>query len=587
MPEMSTKIKQKSWMIILIAIFIFSFILDLYVLTRYNLSYGRDGPFYDLQVLNIIQTGFPASNDPPLVYYLLTPFVMLSGNSFLGIKIGMALMGSLMAFPAYFLTEIFSEKLKVESKVPALLSAFLITINPFYFSMIGDFMQNLVGVFFLLLLLYFAVKWFENTKEWKKYGILTLILLICSIFTHIYTGILAVVLFVLLLLFSMIFRTYKTGKIPGRDLKIIGIVGVLIIGGLVALFVLYPVALSKFTTVLSFVNNSSSTTSNLIGGPSTSPLIFLTVPFILGILAALNVFYKGLKEKIDTQNEKINKKTLLTLIYLVMTIVIIAISTLPSIDSQYQSRFIMLAFVPIALMVPLGLKLIESWISNRYPSKKGLKLGIISIIAVLFMISSFYSASATFSSLQPSITTDQYNDLVKIKAEISNGTIKSNGIIIVNDYHTGYWVQYVTGMHVETNSSEVQEKYPNQIIYTLTLTENQQSGLKGSFESSWNPLFPYSFPFFGLNMSTSPNGNQNGPGNMPNQISRNNMTAPPSGGLGNKQFNRSSSTPPNFGNMTQNMNTGSNMPNQGSNQLITSSGTLIYSSNNLKIYKIS
>ncbi|HML04672.1 MAG TPA: glycosyltransferase family 39 protein [Methanobacterium sp.] len=591
MLEMSTKIKQKSWMIILIAIFIFSFILDLYVLTRYNLSYGRDGPFYDLQVLSILQTGFPASNDPPLVYYLLTPFVMLSGNSFIGIKIGMALMGSLMAFPAYFLTEIFSEKLKVESKIPALLSAFLITINPFYFSMIGDFMQNLVGVFFLLLLVYFAVKWFENTKEWKKYGILTVILIICSIFTHIYTGILAVVLFVSLLLFSMIFRTYKTGKIPGRDLKIVGIVGVLIIGGLVALFALYPVAFSKFTTVLSFVNNSSSTTSNLIGGPSTSPLIFLTVPFILGILATLNVLYKGLKEKIDAQNEGINQKTLLVLVYLVMTVVIIAISTFPSIDSQYQSRFIMLAFVPIALMVPLGLKLIEKWISNRYPSKKGLKWGIVSIIAVLFMLSSFYSASATFSSLQPSITIDQYNDLVKIKAEISNGTIKSNGIIVVNDYHTGYWVQYVTGMHVETgnSTSEIQAKYPNQTIYALTLTENQQSGLKNSFESSWNPLFPYSFPLFGLNITSNQNGpgNQNAPGNMPDQISRNNMTVPPSGGLGNKQFNRSSSTPPNFGNMTQNMNTGSSMPNQSSNQLITSSGKLIYSSNNLKIYKIS
>ncbi|MGZ7136060.1 MAG: hypothetical protein ACXVHY_09290, partial [Methanobacterium sp.] len=101
--------------------------------------------FYDLQILSIIQTGFPASNDPPLVYYLLTPFVLLSESSFIGIKIGMTLIGSIMIFPAYFLTEIFIKRLKVESKIPALLSAFLITINPFYFQMIGDFMQNLIG----------------------------------------------------------------------------------------------------------------------------------------------------------------------------------------------------------------------------------------------------------------------------------------------------------------------------------------------------------------------------------------------------------------------------------------------------------
>jgi hypothetical protein len=75
---------------------------------------------------------------------------------------------------------------------------------------------------------------------------------------------------------------------------------------------------------------------------------------------------------------------------------------------------------------------------------------------------------------------------------------------------------------------------------------------------------------------------------MPNQISRNNMTAPPSGGLGNNtRFNRSSSVPPNLGNMTQNRNTGFSTPDQGSNQLITSSGTLIFSADNLKIYKIS
>ena len=456
--------------------------------------------------------------------------------------------------------------------------------------MIGDFMQNLVGVFFLLLLLYFAVKWFENTREWKKYGILTVILLICSIFTHIYTGILAVVLLVSLLLFNLIFRTYKTGKLPGFDLKIVGVAGILIIGGLVALFALYPVMFSKFNTVLSFVNNSSSETSNLVGGPVTTPIIFLTVPFILGILATLNVFYKGLKEKINIQNEKMSKKTLLSLVYLVMTVVLIILSTLPSIDSQYQSRFIMLAFVPIALMVPLGLKLIENWLSNKYPSKNGLKLGIISIIAVLFMISSFYTASATFSSMGPSITTDQYNDLVKIKADYLNGKIDPNGIIVVNDYHTGYWVQYVTGMHVETgNTNEIQAKYLNQSIYALTLTENKQSGLKGGFEYSWNPLLPYSFPFGGFNMGNSSNGNQNALNNPPNQISRNNMTAPPSGGLGNNtRFNRSGSSPPSFTNMTQNRDVGSlQMPDQGSNQLMTNSGTLIFSADNLKIYKIS
>lgn len=589
MLEINKNIKERSWLVILFAIFVFSMILDIYVLTRYNLSYGRDGPFYDLQVLNILQNGFTASNDPPLAYYLLTPFVLLSGSSFLGIKIGMAIIGSLMAFPAYFLTETFSNKLKIESKVPALLSAFLITITPFYFSMIGDFMQNLLGVFFLLLLLYFAVKWFENTKKWKKYGILTIILLICSIFTHIYTGILAVILFGSLLIFSLIFRSYKTGKMPGFDLKIILAAVILTIGGMGALFIIYPVMLSKFTTVLSFVNNSASDTSNFRGGITANSLIFLTLPFILGIFTTLNVLYKGLKEKIDPQNVEISKKTLLSLVYLVMAVVVIVLSTLPSIDSQYQGRFIMLVFVPIALMVPLGLKLIEKWLSNRYPSKNYLKISFISIIAVLFAISSFYTASGQFSSMGPSISTEDYNNLLQIKAQLVNGNIDPNGIIIVNEYHTGYWVQYVLGMQVETgNITDIQQKYPNRPIYALTLTENMQSGLKGGFNFSWNPLFPYSFPVGGFNIGNSSNKSPNIQSNPPNEGLKNNMTLPPSNTLGNKNnFNRSG-TPPNFANRTANTNTGSfQMPDQNLNQLISNSGTLFFSKGNIKLYKIS
>ncbi|MGF7117515.1 glycosyltransferase family 39 protein [Methanobacterium oryzae] len=582
MLEIKKTIKEKSWIIMLFAIFIFSFILDMYILTRYNLSYGRDGPFYDLQVLSIIQTGFPASNDPPLVYYMLTPFVMLTENSFLGIKIGMALIGSLMAFPAYFLTEMFSKKMKSESRVPALLAAFLITVNPFYFGMIGDFMQNLVGVFFLLLLMYFAVKWFENTKNWKKYGILTIILLVCSIFTHIYTGILAVVLFVSLLLFNFGFKTYKTGKIHLFDLKILGLLGVLIIGGLAVLFVIYPVMFSKFTTVLSFLNNSSTSGSDLGRGGTGNPLIFFTLPFLLGIFAILTILYRGLKSKNNIQVSVISKKTLLSWLYIVMTVVLVILSILPSIDSQYRGRFIMLAFVPIALLVPLGLKYIETWLSKKNASK-GLKLGLIALIAIIFAMSSLYGATEEFSSMGPSISTEQYNSLLELKNSYLDGEIDSDGIIVVSDYHTGYWAEYVLGMHVETGTAdEVAQKYSDKTIYTLTLTESQQSGLKGGVEYSWNPLLPYSFPFGGISIQDSSNGHPSSMSSPPD-IQKNNMTAPPSRSGNNTQFAMS---PPGqiSGNETQDMGS---INNQGSDQQTYSDGTLIFGANGLKIYKIS
>ena len=592
-------LKEKPHLIILFSIFLFSFILDIYLLTRYNLSYGMDGPFYDLKVQSIIQTGFPASNDPPLVYYILTPFVLLTGNSFLGIKIGMALIGSLMAFPAFLLTETFSNKLEVKSKVPALLSAFLVTVNVSYFSMIGDFMQNLVGVFFLLLLIYFTVKWLENISEWKKYGVLSVALLLCSILTHIYTGMLAVVIFMSLMVFNLLFLTYKTHSLPLFDLKIFGLMLVLILGGLALLFTAYPLMFNKFTTVLSFLNGSSATSGTMVG--SINFTIFLTIPFLLGVFAAIKIFYEGLKEKLEPENPRVSKSTLLSLAYIVMTLVLVVLAVLPS---DYQERFIAMAFVPVALMVPIGLKLIEKWISNQLPSKKRFKVGVVTVIAVLFAFSSFYTAAGIFSDMGPSISSDQYNELLQIKANYIPSEINSSSIILVDDYHTGYWVQYVLGMKAETgNLTDVQQKYPNQTIYGISMTRNGSMS-STNYQYLWNPFFPYSFPFGGFNMSWNTNSRQS-------QFKDNNLTAPKNSSNdpknmenknipGNSIPGNSSNGPPSLPNGTSN-----NAPTQmqgdsgnlaeagrdgGSFSMGSSwinQGTLIFSQGNIRVYRLS
>ena len=587
--SVTTFIKEKSPIIILFLIFIFSIILDIYVLTRYNLSYGLDGPFYDLKVLNILKTGFPASNDPPLVYYILTPFVAITGNSFLGIKIGMSIIGSLMVFPAYFLTEIFRKKIELETKVPALLSAFLITINISYFQMIGDFMQNLVGVLFLLLLIYFTVQWLENISKWRKYGTISIIMLLCSILTHIYTGLIAVIVFVSLFLFNLIVTKYKTGKIPVFDLKILGLMSFLIVGGLSALFIIYPVMFSKFTTVLSFFNGTTNSNQGIENSINIS--IFLTIPFLLGLIAAIKFFYTGLKNTNISQKIVISNKTLLSWAYLILTSLLVILSLLPS---DYQSRFIAIAFVPIALLTPLGVKLIENWISNKYPSKYRFKIGIISIIAVIFALSSFYTAAGTFSEMSPSISSDEYNSLIQIKTSYMTDKIDPNGIMVVDDYHTGYWVQYTLGMQVETgNLTELKEKFPDKKLYGITLTKNQSIPSKTVNQYLWNPFLPYSFPFGGINLFSNilPDGifNENLTSNGRNNLSpddinstHNSIKGPP--GLSNGTI------PSNARNQTSfnSDNVGGLNGDRGSlnAQNIFANGTLIFYGGQIKIYEL-
>lgn len=479
-------LRHRYWLIILIIIFLFSFILDIYLLTRYSLTYGTDGAFYNIQIQSILQHGYPTSGDPPLVYYLLTPFTLLTGSSFLGIKIGMALLGSLMAFPAYLLTECYTDQKKIgsrvsgpdskvsalNSKVPALLSAFLITININYFTMIGDFMQNLVGVLFLITMMYFAVKWFENIHNWQKYGLLTILFLVLNLLTHIYTGALAVILFLSLLLWSIFFKAFKTHELPKFELKILGLMSIAVAVCFTILFITYPVMLSKFTAFISSLSSSSGVSATVGPGMVGSPItgtIFLSLPYLLGIAASLIILYQGLKEKV--KDERLNVNTLLAWLYLTLGITIGVLSFL---NTDYQTRFVFLAFLPIALIIPLGVKYFENKAIIKYSAKKRYIKVFVTLIALVFAFSSLYVASGTFANLKPTITTGEYQELSTLKDnQILNSS--SNAVIVDQDFQSRYWVEYILGIDVSDteNLQEIEKQYGNSSIFILTKNVNQ------------------------------------------------------------------------------------------------------------------
>jgi hypothetical protein len=528
--DLTKFLKEQYWLIILIAIFLFSFALDIFVLTRYSLSYGIDGAFYDIQIRHILQHGFPMSNDPPLAYYLLTPFAILSGNSFLGVKIGMALMGSLLAFPAFFLTECYTREKNgkiIGSKIPALLSAFMITVNVNYFALIGDFMQNLVGVLFLSIFLYFAIKWFENIENWEKYGVITILLLCVNLLTHIYTGALAVTLFFALLIFGIALKAYKTRELPIFDLKILGLLSALVLACFIALFVAYPVMYTKYGTVLSFLNSSSTVTGGRGISSPVSGIIFCSIPYLLGVAASIIILYRGLKEKTSNSSMistmlKINKNTLLAWVYISLAALLAILIVIPA--SDYQSRFLLIAFLPIGLLVPLGLKFLETEFLAKYPSKKLPTTLLVLGVAIIFAFSSFYTASESFNNLGPTITSDQYNELVELKASFVNNT-DTNIVILASDFQTKYWVEYALGdigngknVTVVENINGVQEKYQNSTIYSISSlnSQSQVSNLnKTSGTSASNSSTSVSNSSSSPSNSSAVVSNQVAPGSTP------------------------------------------------------------------------
>lgn len=652
-------VKDNYWLLMLIAIFIFSFALDIFVLTRYSLSYGIDGAFYDIQVRNIVQHGFPMSNNPPLAYYLLTPFVLLFGNSFLGVKIGIALMGSLLVFPAYLLTECYTKEKVGGSKIPALLSAFMVTVNVNYFALLGDFLQNLVGILLLAVFLYFAVMWVADINKWRKYGVLTVLFLCLNLLTHIYTGAVAVTLFFSLLIFSIVFKTYKIRKLPVFDLKILGIVSALVLAFFAILFLTYPVMYTKFGTVISsFINSSTTQNGGTAMGVSSpvSGLIFLSLPYLLGIAAALVILYRGLKEKITTvlpvkmdktpikmdktisDNNKIlnktfcskmNKNTLLAWVYISLAVLLAVLVLIPA--SDYQSRFLLMAFLPVGLLVPLGLKFLETEFLGRY-SRKTLTTILVAGVALIFAFSCFYTASESFNNLEPTITSEQYNELLEIKASFASVT-DENMVIVASDFQNKYWVEYVlcdmgngNNVTVVENVQGVQENYQNSTIYAISAQSNQTSSSPSSGKLSGTnavraagsslgenysmsfllpygpPILPNSLdliPSFSSGSQTTKNPTQmdNQPGGMTNSTNRppGNMTSGTGGPAGNMPSNLT-------GNMQLpgNMTNGTNQPlGQGNSQgsgsndqtrqivdSLTSSGTTVFSGNYFQIVRI-
>nr|WP_319374532.1 glycosyltransferase family 39 protein [uncultured Methanobacterium sp.] len=658
-------LKENSWLLMLIALFIFSFVLDIFVLTRYSLSYGIDGAFYDIQIRNILQHGFPMSNDPPLVYYLLTPFVVLFGNSFLGVKIGMALMGSLLVFPAYLLTECYTKEKVGGSKIPALLSAFMVTVNVNYFALLGDFLQNLVGVLFLSVFMYLAVMWFADITKWKKYGVLTVLFLCLNLLTHIYTGAVAVTLFFSLLIFSIVFKTFKARRLPIFDLKILGLLTALVLAFVVVLFSTYPVMYTKFHTVLFSINSSATQTGGMVMGISTSVSgeIFLSLPYLLGIAAALIILYRGLKEKItpilppkidgtfkmdrskvdetisDVKNKilasKMNKNTLLAWVYLSLALALAVLLLIPA--SDYQSRFLLLAFVPVALLVPLGLKFLETEFLGRY-HRKTLTTILVAGVALIFAFSCFFTASESLNNLEPTITFQQYNELLEIKASFANVT-NENMVIVASDFQNKYWVEYVLGdvgngnnVTVVENVQNVQESYQNSTIYAISAQSNQTSssqsakisGTNGvrsagsSFDGNYSLSFllPYGPPILPNSLDMIPNfssgsqnpqnsthddkqpaggraNNSNGPGNMTSDGGVGmtfNGGAPGNLPANNNQTNNTMQPPGNMNNQTNpfqgNMGAGRADETRQSVDSLISSGTTIFSGNYFKITRI-
>jgi hypothetical protein len=238
--------------------------------------------------------------------------------------------------------------------------------------------------------------------------------------------------------------------------------------------------------------------------------------------------------------------------------------------------------------------------------------------------------------LEPTITSQQYNELLEIKASFANVT-DENMVIVASDFQNKYWVEYVLGdvgngnnITVVENVQGVQETYQNSTVYVISTQNNQNSSSQSSSKLSGTngvraagsgldenyslsfllpygpPILPNSLdliPSFNSQSQTasqttkSPTQMDNQPGGMTNSTNRppGNMTSGTGGSAGNMPSNITGNMQP-PGNMTIGTNqplgpgnsqgAGSNDQERQIIDSLSSSGTTVFSGNYFKIIQI-
>lgn len=404
----------------------------------------------------------------------------------------MSVIAAAMAIPAYYLTGIFTEKVGIESKIPCLLSAFLITFNVYCLRMIEDFMQNLAGTFFILVFLYFTTKWFENMKQLYPNGILAFLAFTCAIFCHVFTAALALALFGILFIFNLFIKAIKMRKFPKKEFLIIMILIILSLAIFILLIILYPTTITNFISRFkSFFNSIFNADSKINEIYRFGFLVFLNIPYILGIWCTFYFLSNNLRKNVSNRDIKsFPDKTYLAFSYIFLAILLFLLIIIPS---TWQERFLLMAFLPIGLIIPLSIILILNWFKKLNKLHQKMRTILISIISIIFALSSALIALRFVPKMGPIITMGEYNELTIIANSYIPDEVNVSGIIFVSILHFGYWVEYILKMDYFTgNLEEKATNYIGKPIYGIFRYNMEQMPFDPNYIYPWNPFLPYS-----------------------------------------------------------------------------------------------
>ena len=387
------------------------FAFYLWILTRHPLIYGIDGPYYLIQVGSLLKGEGLKYGDPPLAFLLFAFFTVLVGDVTLGIRIGVALFSSLSAVPVYFIVKE-ATKAKHAGYVAMLACIFSVP----HIRMMNDLLKNVVGACFLLFFVYYIQD--LALREGNRRN------LFFAAFFLILTGITHILDFGVALLFLGLYPLMAVALNFNKRsfLRSVGVVSLILGFFVAAAFLVFPSLFTDFYKGISFLSDlfSASAQSHPIFFLLDSRSGGLIIP-VLVIGAVLTVYeWRGGK-----------KGAVLTL----STATIVGtLLSLPFIPQQWLWRFLLMEFIPLAIIIGYGASKMERKIA-------------IAIFLILCISPLVYQSIEESRRMHPTINEEGYREL-----EMIERILPSDSVVIAH-MPVAYWIQYIAGCDIAKRPS--------------------------------------------------------------------------------------------------------------------------------------
>lgn len=386
------------------SIVVLGFGLYLWILTKYPLIYGIDGPYYLIQIEGLLQSGALVYEDPPLAFYLLAFFSVLMGEATLGIKVGTALFSALSAIPMYLLIKEVTKKRYV-----AYFGMVALILSASFVRMMGDLIKNAIGVFFLLFFVYCLHRMTFRGPTWRNI-LLTLSFLVLIALCHILDFAVAAFFLVSYFLLSMALGVNRRGVAKGFGILSVALIALIALGYLLFSEYLAHDLNKAFSFLSSITDPGALTVFPLLPRAPGPPIDGLLLLLIIALGMSLALY----------ETKKRNGEAAV----LLWTMTILAILlTLPS-DNRW--RFLLMEFIPIATIL--------SFVASK-PLRRVDAIPFV-LISLVLLGGQFYP---TAQMVGPTINDHEYQELQEMKSIVPSDSLvinRARGPII-------YWILYV------------------------------------------------------------------------------------------------------------------------------------------------